>query len=66
MSERCLAVLAAALLLSACANWDTDWDWRSSGRSVLESVCNSFGNCGVACTDEEPAGWCEPPRGAAN
>lgn len=52
---RWLMPLAAMLLLAGCAHWD----WRATGRSWLESLCNSFGNCAVACTPGEPEGWCQ-------
>jgi hypothetical protein len=52
---RRLMPLAMLLLLAGCAHWD----WRGTGRSWLESLCNSFGNCAVACTPGEPEGWCQ-------
>lgn len=52
---RWLMPLAMMLLLAGCAHWD----WRATGRSWLESLCNSFGNCAVACTPGEPEGWCQ-------
>jgi hypothetical protein len=53
---RRLMPLAMLLLLAGCAHWD----WRGTGRSWLESLCNSFGNCAVACTPgEKPDGWCQ-------
>jgi hypothetical protein len=52
---RRLMPLVLLLLLAGCAHWD----WRATGRSWLESLCNSFGNCAVACTPGEPEGWCQ-------
>jgi hypothetical protein len=51
-----LAPIAMLVMLAGCAHWD----WRGTGRSWIESLCNSFGNCGVACSPGEPAGWCQP------
>jgi len=52
---RYLFLIALIATLAGCANWD----WRSAGRSLLESACNSVGNCGVACTEGSPSGWCQ-------
>jgi hypothetical protein len=52
---RYLFLIALIATLTGCSNWD----WRETGRSLLESACNSFGNCGVSCTEGEPDGWCQ-------
>jgi len=49
-------VMAALVMLAGCAQWD----WRGPGQNLMESLCNSFGNCAVACAPgEKPDGWCQ-------
>ena len=47
--------IAVLLMLAGC----THFDWRATGRSWLESVCNSFEDCAVKCQPGEPEGWCQ-------
>jgi hypothetical protein len=56
ISVKRLAPFALLLMLAGC----THWDWHDTGRSLMESLCNSFGSCGVACSPGEPEGWCQP------
>jgi hypothetical protein len=52
---RHLIAIAALVLLAGCQSWD----WRASGRSLLESACNSVGNCAVSCAGNATEGWCQ-------
>jgi hypothetical protein len=50
-----LAAVVVLLILAGCQSWD----WREAGRSLLESACNSVGNCAVSCTSNPTEGWCQ-------
>lgn len=56
---RSLAILAVLLMLAGCQSSGAGWDWRSAGRSLLESACNSVGNCAVSCEANPTEGWCQ-------
>ncbi len=52
---RYLIPFALLLALAGCTNWD----WKQTVRSALESGCNSVGNCGVPCDSNPTEGWCQ-------
>ena len=52
---RYVVPLAVLLMLGGCQSWS----WRDFGRSLLESACNSVGNCGVPCDSNPTEGWCQ-------
>ena len=51
-----LMAIAVLLALAGCA---TKWDWHAVGQSLLESLCDSFGNCSVPCPSGDTSGACQ-------
>ena len=49
---RCVLVLAMLIALTGCQYFD----WRASGRNLLQALCTNAEPCSVSCTENVPPG----------
>lgn len=49
-----MLLIALLLSLAACANFD----WRASGRNLIEALCMGAEPCDVSCSHTAPGSGC--------